>query len=123
MDAAGAAKLRWRIEQQQHWRQAPAVKDGRQPSVDPDMEELVSVGEGLRIYSERRTSEGVLVLCKRLVEGVWENGTLEQSFDQTGLVHRFDTEQVVADAEAAEHMALEQADREREQVSPETAVA
>ena len=71
MDAAGAAKLRWRIEQQQHWRQAQAVLDGRQPSVDPDMEALVSVGDGIRIYAERNTSEGPLRMCKRLVDGVW----------------------------------------------------
>jgi hypothetical protein len=122
VDAAGAAKLRWRIEQQQHWRQAPAVQDGRQPSVDPDMEELVSVGDGIRVYAQRRTSEGVLRLCKRLVEGVWENGTVDESFDMGGLVLRYDHEQVVADAETAEQMALEQqareaAAREREQVA------
>ena len=120
MDAAGAAKLRWRIEQQQHWRQAPAVVDGRQPSVDPDMEELVSVGDGLRLYAERRTSEGVLRMCKRLVEGVWENGTLDATFDSAGLVQRYDHEQVVADAETAEQMAVEQAARDaaaREQIA------
>jgi hypothetical protein len=118
VDAAGAAKLRWRIEQQQHWRQAPAVQDGRQPSVDPDMEELTMVGDGLRVYAERRTSEGVLRMCKRLVNSVWENGTLEPSFDASAFVHRFDTEQVVADAEAAEQMALETEarDAERERV-------
>ena len=113
VDAAGAAKLRWRIEQQQHWRQAPAVQEGRQPSVDPDMEDLVSVGEGLRVYTERRTSEGVLRLCKRLVEGVWENGTLEPDFDLSKHANRDASEQVLADAEAAEHMALEQAARDR----------
>ena len=112
MDAAGAAKLRWRIEQQQHWRQAPAVQEGRQPSVDPDMEDLVAVGDGLRVYTERRTSEGVLRLCKRLVDGVWENGTLEASFDTSAFAHRDASEQVVADAEAAEQMMVEQAARE-----------
>ncbi len=76
MDAAGARELRWRIEQQQHWRQAEAVVDGRQPSVDPDMNELVSLGDGLRMYSERFTSEGRFRLCKRLVGGLWEPGTI-----------------------------------------------
>jgi hypothetical protein len=76
VDAAGARELRWRIEQQQHWRQAEAVVDGRQPTVDPDMNELVSLGDGLRMYSERFTSEGRLRLCKRLVNGLWEPGTI-----------------------------------------------
>ena len=94
MDAAGAAKLRWRIEQQQHWRQAKAVLDGRQPSVDPDMEELVSVGEGIRVYAERDTSEGRLRLCKRLTDGVWESGTLGQETEVAGIVAREASEQV-----------------------------
>jgi hypothetical protein len=94
VDAAGAAKLRWRIEQQQHWRQAEAVLDGRQPSVDPDMEELVSVGDGIRIYAERDTSDGRLRLCKRLIEGVWEHGTLDPAFDDAGTHAREISEQV-----------------------------
>ena len=51
--------------------------DGRQPSVDPDMEQLVSVAEGIRIYGEPRTSEGHLRTCKRLVDGVWQHGQLD----------------------------------------------
>ena len=94
MDAAGAAKLRWRIEQQQHWRQAPAVLDGRQPSVDPDMDELVSVGDGIRVYAERSTSDGRMRLCKRLVDGVWEHGTLDPTFDDAGMHARVLAEQV-----------------------------
>lgn len=81
MDAAGAASLRWRIEQQQHWRQAEAVLDGRQPTVDPDMDDLVSLGDGIRVYSERFTSEGRMRLCKRLVAGVWEHGTIAESLN------------------------------------------
>jgi hypothetical protein len=81
--------------------------------VDPDMDDLVSVGAGLRVYTERRTSEGVLRLCERLVEGVWENGTLEPEFDLSGLANRDASEQVVAGAEAGEQMALVQAARER----------
>jgi hypothetical protein len=77
MDAAGAAGLHWRIQQQQHWRQAQAVLDGRQPTTDPDSEDLETVGDGIRIYSARFTAEGRLRICKRLVDGVWEHGTLE----------------------------------------------
>jgi hypothetical protein len=81
VDAAGAASLRWRIEQQQHWRQAEAVLNGRQPTVDPDMDDLVSLGDGIRVYSERFTSDGRMRLCKRLVNGIWEHGTIAESFD------------------------------------------
>ena len=81
VDAAGAERLRWRIEQQQHWRLAEAVLDGRQPAMDPDGEDLVSVGDGIRIYSERYTPDGQTHLCKRLVNGVWEHGTLEDRFE------------------------------------------
>lgn len=89
MDAAGAEKLRRRIEQQQHWRQAPAVLDGRQPSIDPDQNDLVELGDGLRIYSSRMTREGMVRLCKRLVDGVWEHGTLEVGVesDAAAVVH------------------------------------
>ena len=85
MDAAGAEELRWRIEQQQHWRQADAVLDGRQPSVDPDMNELVSLGDGIRVYSERVTTEGRLRLCKRLVGGLWEPGTIAEKYEPATL--------------------------------------
>jgi hypothetical protein len=83
VDAAGAEHLRWRIEQQQHWRQAQAVLNGRQPSVDPDLEDLTSVGDGIRIYSERFTGEGRIRLCKRLVDGVWEHGSLADGEEKT----------------------------------------
>ena len=83
MDAAGAERLRWRIEQQQHWQLADAVLDGRQPRVDPDSDDLVSVGDGIRIYSERHTRDGIIHLCKRLEDGIWVHGTLEDRFDRT----------------------------------------
>jgi hypothetical protein len=79
MDAAGAERLRWRIEQQQHWRQAPAVLDGRQPPTDPDLEELEKVDDGIRLYASRNTRDGVMRVCKRLVGGVWEHGTVDES--------------------------------------------
>jgi hypothetical protein len=81
VDAAGAQKLRWRIEQQQHWRQAQAVLDGRQPSIDPDLNDLTEFGDGVRLYSSRSTRDGMVRLCKRLVEGIWEHGTIEATFD------------------------------------------
>jgi hypothetical protein len=77
LDAAGAANLSWRIEQQQHWRQAQAVLDGRQPATDPDSEQLVRIGDGIRIYSQRVARDRPVRVCKRLVDGVWEAGTIE----------------------------------------------
>jgi hypothetical protein len=77
MDAAGAPTLRRRIEQQEQWRLAAAVLDGRQPAVDPDLEDLVSFERGLRVYSGRKMRDHTTHLCKRLIDGVWENGTVE----------------------------------------------
>ena len=84
MDAAGAEKLRWRIEQQQHWRHAQAVLDGRQPSVDPDLTELEEFGGELRVYSLRPTRNGLARICKRLIDGVWELGMVEDGLDPDG---------------------------------------
>jgi hypothetical protein len=80
MDAVGAAELRKRLEEQAHWRQAEAVRDGRQSAADPDSLELEEVGEGVRFYGraeERTLVEGRRALvtqraCKRLVDGWWE---------------------------------------------------
>lgn len=74
MDAAGAKRLRWRIEQQEHWQLADAVRDGRQPPVDPDGNDLVDVGHHIRLYRTRATSEGNVRICKRLVDGFWTHG-------------------------------------------------
>jgi hypothetical protein len=79
MDVAGAERLRWRIEQQQHWRQAPAVLDGRQPPTDPDLEQLEKVGDRIRLYASRTTRDGVMRVCKRLVDGLWEHGAVTES--------------------------------------------
>jgi hypothetical protein len=78
MDAAGAEMLAWRIEQHGHWKQAQSVLDGRQPASDPDRADLVSVGDGIRIYSLNYTHNGTGRLCKRLVNGVWEHGMIEE---------------------------------------------
>lgn len=63
MDAKGAEALRQRIEQQQHWRQAQAVRDGLQPALDPDADDLLELRDDLRIYRDRQ--------AKRLVDGWW----------------------------------------------------
>ena len=80
MDVAGAERLRWRIEQHAHWREASAVLDGRQPATDPDIAQLEMVHDGIRLYSARITQNGVMRTCKRLVDGVWEYGTVDEGF-------------------------------------------
>jgi len=79
VDTAGAID-RKRIEQQQHWQQADAVRDGRQASRDPDVHELTRLEDGLRVYGTERLTirEGGLTrlvtqtFCKRLVDGWWQ---------------------------------------------------
>ena len=66
MDVSGAEALRLRIEQQQHWRQAAAVRDGRQPGVDPDSPTLRELRGGERVYQDE-----VGGFVKRLVGGFW----------------------------------------------------
>jgi len=80
MDAAGAGELQKRIEEHQHWRQAEAVRDGRQPAADPDAQELEEIRDGIRLYGweQQRAPVGggaamvSLRLVKRLVDGHWE---------------------------------------------------
>ena len=79
MDAAGAGELQRRIEEHQHWRQAEAVRDGRQPAADPDAQELEEIRDGIRLYGweEQSTVDGraatvSLRVVKRLVDGHWE---------------------------------------------------
>lgn len=84
MDAAGAQKLQWRIEQQQHWRRAEAVADGRQPAVDPDHDALETFGGDLRVYAGRVRGVTEVRVCKRLVDGMWESSTLETPLEAPG---------------------------------------
>ncbi len=78
---AGAEVLRFRIEQQEHWRQARTVRLGSQPASDPDGHALASCGPGVRTYREQRGFEVVngqkaLVirrLQKYLVDGEWHD--------------------------------------------------
>jgi hypothetical protein len=67
MDAVGAQHLRRAIEQQEHWRLAAAVRDGRQAPRDPDVSELVEFEHAYRRYRSRdgRSFE------KRLLDGCW----------------------------------------------------
>lgn len=60
-----------------HWRSAEAVRDGRQPAVDPDIEALEELRDGLRLYTARPGSDGARRLCKRLVDGMWQLEVIE----------------------------------------------
>jgi hypothetical protein len=79
MDVAGAMSLQKRLEQQEHWRQADAVREGRQLPVDPDGDELAELGDGIRVYSVRRTANEIHQMCKRLIDGRWQHGTIDES--------------------------------------------
>ncbi len=80
MDANGAQTLHAWFEQQEHWRQAEAVRRGNQPPTDPDAWELEEFSEGLRLYNVREEQRQVVDgrraiviqrLTKRLVDGMW----------------------------------------------------
>ena len=89
MDAAGAKELRKRLEEQEHWRQADAVRDGRQPAADPDAYELEELGEGIRYYGrdqQRMTVDGrpALVtfrIVKELVDGEWRRSAVQEDVE------------------------------------------
>jgi hypothetical protein len=81
MDAVGAQELRKRLDEQENWRAADAVRDGRQPATDPEATDLEEIGDGVRLYSTRerrqeRLEEGPALvtrrLVKRLVDGCWQ---------------------------------------------------
>ena len=67
MDPAGAAALRDRLEQQEHWRLATAVLEGRLPRRDPDAYALHEYRGDERLYEG---ANGRFV--KRLIGGAWE---------------------------------------------------
>jgi hypothetical protein len=69
--------LRRRLEEQEHWRKADSVRDGRQPRVDPDKDELVMLGDDIRVYSLVRTRGPARRWCKRLVDGIWQYGVID----------------------------------------------
>ncbi len=81
--------LSFRLAQQEHWQQAEAVREGRQPRIDPDGLLLEALDTGLRIYRSRevhRTLAGARALVsewpiKRLeASGFWENDLLVFSY-------------------------------------------
>jgi hypothetical protein len=67
MDARGAHVLHRAIEQNQHWRSAAGVRDGRQAQRDPDRSYLVEFVDGIRRYRFHDGSE----FEKRLRGDVW----------------------------------------------------
>ena len=104
MDAAGAGELQKRIEEHQHWRQAEAVRDGRQPAADPDARELEEIRDGIRFYGwEQLAVDGgaavvYLRVVKRLDNGHWERDAVRADPDdrpggasRTGLVRPADS--------------------------------
>ena len=64
-----ARLLALRIAQHEHWCRAPAVREGLQPSVDPDAAELVDMADDVRTYA--REAGGQLI--KHLSEGRWKD--------------------------------------------------
>ena len=50
---AGAEQLAWRIQCQQNWRKADAVRDGRQSPCDPHADSLAEISQTARVYVER----------------------------------------------------------------------
>src|SRR4051794_21889632 len=73
VDASGAKILKRRLEQQEHWQQADAVREGRQLPVDPDSDALEELGDGIRVYSvQHSAAEEVGRICKRLIDGRWQ---------------------------------------------------
>ena len=87
MDAAGAEELRKRIEEQRHWEQAEAVRDGRQSATDPDSFELEELVDGVRYYGrdeqvtvvDGRRSLVTYRLTKALVDGWWQTSNVRES--------------------------------------------
>jgi hypothetical protein len=85
----GFGALNFHLAQQEHWEQADAVRDGRQPKVDPDGALLEAFDTGLRVYRSRevhRTIAGGRTLVsewpiKRLdPTGLWENDLFVLSY-------------------------------------------
>lgn len=87
MDAAGARELTKRLAEQEQWREAPAVRDGRQPPTDRDAQQLEEVADAVRYYG-RETSQTLVDgqpalvtsrMIKRLVGDFWETSFEEES--------------------------------------------
>jgi hypothetical protein len=61
-----SSALQIRLEQQRHWERATSVRDGEQPSIDPDSHRLIEIRTAERVY---RGDAGNFV--KRLSGGSW----------------------------------------------------
>jgi hypothetical protein len=89
VDAAGAEQLRRRLEEQAHWRQAEAVRNGDQPATDPDALELEGIDERTRYYArdrQRLTVDGRSAIVtfrtvKNLVDGRWERSIIREDVE------------------------------------------
>ena len=89
MDTNGARELRKRLQEQEHWCQADAVRDGRQPQTDPDLLELESIGDGVRYYGCEQAQTNVdgrparvsTRLTKTLTDGAWETALVRESVE------------------------------------------
>jgi hypothetical protein len=79
MDAAGAEEVRRRIEGHEHWRQAEAVRDGRQPPSDPDAHELEEIRDGVRYYRAADNHR----MIKKLVAGAWDTSFIAPETTQS----------------------------------------
>ena len=67
MDAIGAQHLCRAIEQQEHWRRADAVREGRQELRDPHVADLVEFTGPSRRY----VAQNGELFEKRLLDGAW----------------------------------------------------
>jgi hypothetical protein len=88
-----AEALGFRLAQQEHWRQAAAVGDGRQLRIDPDGAELEQLGDRVRIYrlheAYGRIDGHAAILTQRLVkrltpDGAWESELVVDSYQHIG---------------------------------------
>ena len=91
MDRSGAEVLRRRIEEQEHWERATAVRAGHQDRSDPDRDDLREMGSGIRLYGYEQLHEvadghRALVtwrVCKRLRDGYWERDLIREREDRS----------------------------------------
>ena len=89
MDTNGARHLQKRLEAHEHWRQADALLDGRQPSTDPDVLDLEEIGDGVRMYArdlvrtsvEGRPAHVATRMTKTLVDGCWETSHVHEDIE------------------------------------------
>ena len=66
MSLEGATALQLRLEQQRHWQLATAVRNGKQPSIDPDSHALVELRSNERVYTAPTGP-----YSKRIIAGAW----------------------------------------------------